>query len=107
MERFLLIGFCQYPPNATPGCCLNILPARASTAGGAFTIGQNDNAVQPLGRPRSVKTMAYVNAYRTPYKIVGCFNFALTGATATMPPCGISFTEDSDRTRLLGLRLQF
>lgn len=85
MERFLLIGFCRYPPNATPRCGLNILPARASTAGGAFTIGQNDNAVQPLGRPRSVKTMAYVNAYRTPYKIVGCFNFALTGAAARCP----------------------
>ena len=41
-----------------------------------------------------VKAMAYVNALNAPYTIVRCFNSSLSGAAATTPPCGITFTEE-------------
>ncbi|MGA9527167.1 MAG: hypothetical protein WBS24_03515 [Terriglobales bacterium] len=91
----------QYPPNAKPGCCLNrftILPAEASTdTGGTVTIDQDGDIAQPWAAGGTVKAMLSVNALTPPYKILGCFNSALTGAAATTPPCGINFTEADNR----------
>jgi hypothetical protein len=90
----------QYPPNATPGCCLNrftILPAENSTdSGGTVQIDQNGNAAQPTAAGGFVKAMVYVQAAAAPYSILSCFNSTLTGAAATAPPCGINFTEDAE-----------
>jgi hypothetical protein len=87
----------QYPPNSVPGCCLNrltILPAKASTdTGGTVTIDQNGDIAQPWAAGGTVKAMLYVNALEAPYKILNCYNSALTGAAATTLPCGINFTE--------------
>jgi hypothetical protein len=39
------------------------------------------------------KAMVYGNGKSAPYSIVRCFNSALTGTTATTPPCGIDLQE--------------
>jgi hypothetical protein len=86
----------QYPPNATPGCCLNrftILPAENSTdTGGTVQIDQNGNATQPLAAGGMVKALLNYNGT----SIQNCFNSTLSGAAATTPPCG--FTVSSSTT---------
>ncbi len=83
----------QYPPNSTPGCCLNrftILPAEASTdTGGTVTIDQNGDFAQPRTAGGTVKAMLFYSPFNGT-AIVSCFNSTLSGAAATKPPCGFS-----------------
>jgi hypothetical protein len=85
----------QYPPNATPGCCLNrftILPAEASTdTGGTVQIDQSGNASQPLAAGGFVKAMVFVDPGSG---VLECFNSTFSGAAATTPPCGFRFIND-------------
>jgi hypothetical protein len=89
-----------FVPGAQPGdggmrvsAGKNMVFGDASTA--RATIDSAGNALQHQRTAGGwVKGMAYVNALHTPYTILKCFNSTLTGAAATTPPCGISFTED-------------
>jgi hypothetical protein len=85
----------QYPPNATPGCCLNrltILPAEASTdTGGTVQIDQSGNASQPLAASGFVKAMVFACP---DCGIINCFNSTLSGSAATTPPCGFGFVPN-------------
>jgi hypothetical protein len=99
----------QYPPNATPGCCLNrftILPAAAPTdTGGTVTIDQNGNAAQPLAAGGFAKAMLFYSP-NNGARIVRCFNSTLSGAAATTPPCGFTIIENFIGDYILDLGFQ-
>jgi len=61
---------------------------------GNNAIVANGNVSQSRTGGGWVKGMAYVNALNAPYTIIRCFNSSLSGAAATTPPCGITFTEE-------------
>jgi hypothetical protein len=86
----------QYPPNQSPGCCLQrfvILPAEAPTDTGAtVAIDQNGNAQQDRAANGLVKGMVFASTAANG-TILRCYNSTLQGAAATTPPCGFSLNN--------------
>ncbi len=58
-----------------------------------FGFATDSNVQQARGAGGWVKAMVYLNGLNAPYKIVECFNSALSGAAASTPPCGLNLEE--------------